>query len=59
MRPLSLLYHFYLQVFEGIDVLLIQHPLETQRQVLNLRPIHLHILDLLGAEVKKCYIPDG
>jgi len=47
------------QVFEGIDVLLIQHPLGTQRQVLNLKPIHLHVLDLLGSEVKKCYILDG
>lgn len=47
------------QMFEGIDVLLIQHPLGIQRQVLNLKPVHLHILDLLGAEVKKCYILDG
>jgi transposase len=47
------------QMFEGIDVLLIQHPLGIQRQVLNLKPIHLHILDLLGPEVKKCYIRDG
>jgi transposase len=47
------------QVFEGIDVLMIQRPLGTQRQVLNLKPIHLHILDLLGPEVKKCYILDG
>jgi transposase len=47
------------QVFEGVDVLLIQHPLGTQRRVLNLKPIHLHILDLLGSEVKKCYILDG
>jgi len=47
------------QMFEGIDVLLIQRPLGIQRQVLNLKPIHLHILDLLGPEVKKCYIRDG
>jgi transposase len=47
------------QMFEGIDVLLIQHPLGTQRQVLNLKPIHLHVLDLMGSEVKKCYILDG
>jgi transposase len=47
------------QVFQGIDVLLIKHPLGTQRQVLNLKPIHLHVLDLLGPEVKKCYILDG
>jgi len=47
------------QVFEGIDVLLIHTPRGTQRQVLNLKPIHLRILDLLGPEVRKCYIPDG
>jgi transposase len=47
------------QVFEGIDVLLIHNHLGIQRQVLNLKPVHLHILDLLGPEVKKCYILDG
>ncbi len=47
------------QVFQGIDVLLIKHPLRTQRQVLNLKPIHLRVLDLLGPEVKKYYILDG
>jgi transposase len=47
------------QVFQGIDVLLIKHPLGIQRQVLNLKPIHLRILDLLGPEVKKYYILDG
>lgn len=47
------------QVFEGIDVLLIHTPQGTRRQVLNLKPIHLRILDLLGSEVRKCYIPDG
>ena len=41
------------QVFRGIDVLLIKHPLGIQRQVLNLKPIHLRVLDLLGPEVKK------
>ncbi len=47
------------QVFQGIDVLLIQHSLGTKRQVLNLKPIHLRVLDLLGPEVKNCYISDG
>ena len=46
------------QVFQGIDVLLIQYPLGIQRQVLNLKPIHLRVLDLLGPEVKKYYILD-
>ena len=47
------------QVFRGIDILLIQNPLGIQRQVLNLKPIHLRVLDLLGPEVKKYYILDG
>lgn len=47
------------QVFEGIDVLLVKNRLGIQRQVLNLKPIHLHVLDLLGPEVKKYYILDG
>jgi len=47
------------QVFRGIDILLIHNPLGTQRQVLNLKPIHLRVLDLLGPEVKKYYILDG
>lgn len=47
------------QVFQGIDVLLTKHPLGIQRQVLNLKPIHLRVLELLGPEVKKHYILDG
>ncbi len=47
------------QVFRGIDILLIHNPLGIQRKVLNLKPIHLHVLDLLGPVVKKYYIPDG
>lgn len=47
------------QVFRGIDILLIQNHLGIQRQVLNLKPIHLRVLDLLGPEVKKYYILDG
>jgi len=45
------------QVFQGIDVLLIKHPLGIQRQVLNPKPIHLRVLDLLGPEVKKILHP--
>jgi transposase len=47
------------QVFEGIDLLLIHQASQTQQVVVNLKPIHHQILDLLGPEVKKCYIPDG
>ncbi len=41
------------QVFEGIDLLLIHQANQTQQIVVNLKPIHHQILDLLGAEVKK------
>jgi transposase len=47
------------QIFEGIHVLLIKDSLGTQRRVLNLKSIHHRILDLLGAEVRNCYIIDG
>jgi transposase len=47
------------QIFEGIDVLMIRDSCEIQCHVLNLEPIHYRILDLLGAGVKKCYIPNG
>jgi transposase len=47
------------QVFEGIHVLLIRDCLGIQRQVLNLKPIHHQVLDLLGADVRNCYILDG
>ena len=47
------------QVFEGIDLLLIQQANQTRQMVVNLKPIHHQILDLFGPEVKKCYIPDG
>lgn len=45
------------QLFEGIDVLLMPqiHQIEMQRYVLNLKPIHYQILNLLGPEVQKCY----
>ena len=47
------------QIFEGIHVLLIKDSLGTQRRILNLKSIHHRILDLLGAEVRNCYILDG
>ncbi len=57
------------QIFEGIDILIEQRSTgptgvkaKIERRVINLKPIHYHILDLLGPEVKKYYlldIPDG
>jgi transposase len=47
------------QVFEGIDVLVGNRQPGTPRVVLNLRPIHLKLLHLLGPEVQKCYFLEG
>ena len=44
------------QVFEGIDVLLTQQGDDTQRVVVNLKPIHYQILDLFGGDIKKCWL---
>ena len=38
--------------------LLTQQGDNTQRVVVNLKPIHYQILDLFGGDIKKCYIPD-
>jgi transposase len=48
------------QLFEGIDALSVwlQERL-VLRQVLNLQPVHLQILRLLGPQVQKCYLVDG
>lgn len=43
------------QLFEGIDVLLVPKEMNMQRYILNLKPIHHQILNLLGPEVQKCY----
>jgi len=44
------------QVFEGIDLLIIrQNDQIVHRQVLNLQPMHLTVLRLLGPPVEKCY----
>jgi transposase len=47
------------QLFEGIDVLWLQQPAGVQRLILNLKPVHRQILDLLGPEARKCYSLDG
>jgi transposase len=47
------------QLFEGIDVLSLPQLSGVQRLVLNLKPIHRQILNLLGLEVQKCYFLDG
>lgn len=45
------------QLFEGIDLLLrVEGDVIRERRLLNLAPIHHHILALLGTEIQKCYL---
>jgi len=44
------------QVFEGIDVLRIEQKGVLHRRVLNLRPVHRQILELLGPDVQHYYL---
>lgn len=47
------------QLFEGLDVLTIwQNDRIILRQLLNLRPVHTHILRLFGKPVHYCYFLD-
>lgn len=45
------------QIFEGLDVLSVwaEERLVT-RQIMNLRPVHLQIIRLLGPQIQKCYL---
>lgn len=47
------------QIFEGIDILLIHTGEGVNCKVVNLKPIHHKIINLLGPEVAKCYFLDG
>lgn len=45
------------QMFEGLHVLsVVIDGRVTARKILNLRPVHLQILSLLGAQVQSCYL---
>jgi transposase len=45
------------QMFEGLHVLsVVFDGRVTTRKILNLRPVHLQILSLLGAQVQACYL---
>lgn len=45
------------QIFEGIDLLLVwQGDRVVRRQVVNLKPVHLDVLCLLGPPVENCYL---
>ena len=47
------------QLFEGIDVLLLNTGLVHRRQVTNLTEVHETALRILGPEVAKCYTSHG
>jgi transposase len=44
------------QVFEGIDVLLLNADGRQQRLILNLTDLHHRILEMLGRHVQQCYL---
>jgi transposase len=45
------------QIFEGLHVLsVVVDGHAMARKILNLRPVHLQILDLLGSQVQTCYL---
>jgi transposase len=45
------------QIFEGLDVLSVSvSGRQVLRQVLNLKPVHHQVLQLLGPQVKRCYL---
>ena len=46
------------QMFEGIDVLLIEQNQHGQRTIVNLNEEHSKIIKILGKEVKNVYFPD-
>lgn len=46
------------QMFQGIDVLWIQQNGDRQRSILNLKPVHEQIINVLGVEIKNIYFPD-
>ncbi|MDQ7029190.1 MAG: IS1634 family transposase [Ardenticatenia bacterium] len=47
------------QIFEGIDVLIVEKAQGIERHVLNLTTLHRRILRLLGPHVQKCYLAPG
>ena len=48
------------QTFEGIDILSVWvDGQRSNRQVLNLRPVHQQIIRLFGAQVRNCYFLDS
>ncbi len=46
------------QMFEGIDVLLIEQNGHIQHTIVNITVIKSQIINILGIEVKKVYFPD-
>jgi transposase len=49
--------HWVFQMFEGLDVLsVVVDGCMTTHKILNLRPVHLQIINLLGPQVMQCYM---
>jgi len=46
------------QMFEGIDILLIEQNGQIQHTTINVNGVHTQIINILGREVKKVYFPD-
>jgi transposase len=45
------------QLFEGLDILLVkQNDQIVFRKLVNLRPVQEQVINLLGPQVKKCYL---
>ncbi len=45
------------QMFDAIDLLIVQNGNIRLPQILNLRPIHQQLLALLGPTVQQFYVP--
>lgn len=44
------------QLFQGIHLLIAKEQNSVKKTILNLKPVHLQLLDLFGDQVKKCYL---
>lgn len=44
------------QLFQGIHLLIVKEQDSTKQLVLNLKPVHKQVIQLLGHEVQKCYL---
>ncbi len=45
------------QIFEGIDILVVKEHNKHKKMIVNLEPIHVQIIDLMGEHIKKMGLP--